>query len=169
MVIYNFYITAWYALWIYVILCVAAKLIMDRYRLHRTNKNKQKIELFFSSFHETADEEQSQAILKLSDSNVLFDCICDCYIGFSRSCSEKTKDEMASFMRRIFRRKIKAVSPEDKWTRCLILNNLQRTGVRLIQAEQFIKKCSENSEIEKIIAEELLSDKNTAETECKVG
>ena len=174
MVIHNFYMVILYVLCVYILLCLNAKLFVDRNRQKKAEKNEKMICDFFL-FRSKKEPAKASHIMKFAQDDLLFAYICDCYIKFSPQYTLQKQQKMSKYMQSLMENKIDSLAKEDVQTRCLILRYLFQMEIHSDTINQFVNGCGKQSKLEQTWVKEICSSGNKVSEEvpvkavCKVG
>lgn len=142
----NFLVIAGYGLWIYILVCVIAKLNLYSMGRKKEEKKKAKIKAFLSAKTPCeGKEKQRKRIQRYADKAVLFEEICKTYTEEKQEYEEKDRLFYENFMKDIFHKKIKRIGPRDELRRCMLVQNLLRCELRSVPILAFIGKSKDEN------------------------
>lgn len=151
MIIHEFYIIAWYALWMYFLLCICVKLFADNRKNKSISRNQRYIRKFFLVYIDQMDPKSAKRILKYSRNDILFDDICECYFAQRDSeVFESVRFEIDGLMIRIFEQKLRSLPEKDLLLRYLLLNNIHRSGFELKRFEDSLPEYMKRAKSEQV-------------------
>lgn len=149
MTIRNFYFVAAYGVWIYIILCFLAKLLLDRCKRAAVKKRIQQIQQFFApSQAGTKHPVKFSKILKYTkEDNSLFVCACESYNKAMDSYSQTEKHQFARYMNVVFSEKSHNARPQDVMENCLIAIMEALCDISESQTGAILAKSAQNAEM----------------------
>lgn len=174
MVIHNFYMVILYTLCGYSLLCLCVKLLLDRNREKKAEKN-EKIICDFFLFRFKKEPAEASLIMSLAQDDFLFAYICECYIKLSPQYTLHEQQKMSKYMQSVMENKIDSLVKEDVQTHCLILRYLFQMGIHSDTINQFVNECRKQSKLEQTwvkaigLSEDNVSEEIPVKAVCKVG
>lgn len=154
MIIHNFYFILWYALWLYILLCLSGKIVWDHWKGQRQNRKKRRIQSFFS-LHKALTPHWARRLRKFARDDVLFEVICESYVLLREQYIHQEREKMDVFMQTFLTETIRSLPTQDHHMRCLILYHVKQLSFQCPTARQILLDWKPQSRLEQILIEEI--------------
>ena len=104
MTIHNFYFAAAYGIWIYILLCLTVKLILDHHKRRIYARRERLVRQFFAcNSYQQKEERQFVKIRRYVKSSIpLFVCACESYRVAQEAYAPAQHEDMAKALRVLF-------------------------------------------------------------------
>ena len=146
MTIHNFYFVAAYGVWIYILLCFVAKLLLDRCKRAAAKRRLKKIQKFFMPSQTRGKHSvKFSKILRYTKDQSLFICACESYIKGLDSYSQAEKQQFSGYMNRIFYAKAHNDRPRNVMEKCRIASREALCGISTSQTGTVLKNSAQDA------------------------
>ena len=146
MTIHHFYFVAAYGVWIYILLCFLAKLLLDRCKRTAANRRYEKIQQFFLPSQARGKHSvKFSKVLRYTKDHSLFISACKCYINGLNSYSQAEKQQFSGYMNRIFYAKTHNDRPRNVMEICLIARMEALCGISASQTDAALKNAAQDA------------------------
>ena len=149
MTIKYFLFTVSYAIWLYVLICIAIRQLADWKKRKTEKKYQRRIKKFFQSGADhTGYDKEAARIRKCIENDLLLDYMCLCYAQSKNEYSQEEQEMFRSYIKECLELKIQMTEQRDEDSRCMLLNDIRICGVFSKDINRFLKKCSHGGNFE---------------------
>ena len=130
MTIQQFFFTAAYGIWFYIILCLCVKLILDAVRGRLLQRKMNRIRSFFAPSGEIPGEEICRELEELGKDLMLAECACVSFLKNSTAYSGREQNRKREILQRMLEN---AADKSEKTAenRCALISMAQVCGIGL--------------------------------------